>query len=174
MPRYQKELAGPIESVDRDGLTCRSKSDSADDVFEYLFSLRRAVLREHQHAVRSDADRADGGESITLDVIRVVRFVALIRVGDDMAAGTRALAPYTLHVQHKDHEPGDPTVWGGPVCTALGEGVADLDGLIDILGTAGFDGPVCVELASLGQDDVDELAMIERSVAWLRAHLPRR
>ncbi len=49
---------------------------------------------------------------------------------------------------------------------------ADLDGLIAILAEAGFDGPVCVELASLGPDDVDELAMIERSIAWLREHLP--
>ena len=98
--------------------------------------------------------------------------VNLIRVGDDMAEGTRALAPHTLLVQLKDHQAGDPTVWGGPVCTALGEGVADLDGLIAILAASGFDGPVCVELASLGSDDVDELAMIERSVTWLRAHLP--
>ncbi len=97
--------------------------------------------------------------------------VNLIRVGDDMAEGTRALAPYTLLVQLKDHEPGDPTVWGGPVSTALGEGVADLDGLLAILEAAGFDGPVCVELASLGAGDVDELAMIERSVAWLRERL---
>ncbi|MFP5342253.1 MAG: sugar phosphate isomerase/epimerase family protein, partial [Candidatus Limnocylindria bacterium] len=47
--------------------------------------------------------------------------VNLIRVGDDMADGTRALAPHTLLVQLKDHLAGDPTVWGGPVCTALGE-----------------------------------------------------
>ena len=100
--------------------------------------------------------------------------VNLIRVGDDMAEGTRALAPHTLLVQLKDHLAGDPTVWGGPVCTALGEGIADLDGLIDILRTAGFDGPVCVELASLGPDDVDELAMVERSLDWLRTHLPER
>jgi sugar phosphate isomerase/epimerase len=97
----------------------------------------------------------------------------LIRVGDDMAERTRALAPYTLLVQLKDHLAGDPMVWGGPVCTALGEGVADLDGLIAILADAGYDGPVCVELASLGDDDVDELAMVERSVAWLREHLPQ-
>jgi len=98
--------------------------------------------------------------------------VNLIRVGDDMADGTAALAPYTLLVQLKDHLAGDPTVWGGPVCTALGDGVADLGGLIAILAAARFDGPVCVELASLGPDDVDELAMIERSVEWLRANLP--
>jgi 3-oxoisoapionate decarboxylase len=100
--------------------------------------------------------------------------VNLIRVGDDMAEGTRALAPHTLLVQLKDHEPGDPTVWGGPVSTALGEGVADLDGLIAILADAGFDGPVCVELASLGPGAVDELDLIDRSVSWLRDHLPLR
>jgi sugar phosphate isomerase/epimerase len=98
--------------------------------------------------------------------------VNLIRLGDDMADGTRALAPATFLVQLKDHRPGDPTVWGGPECTTLGEGVADLDGLIAILGASGFDGPVCVELASLGPADVDELAMVERSVAWLREHTP--
>jgi sugar phosphate isomerase/epimerase len=98
--------------------------------------------------------------------------VNLIRVGDDMAEGTRALAPHTLLVQLKDHEFGDPTVWGGPVSTALGEGVVDLSGLLAILAEAGFDGPVCVELASLGSGDVDELGMIDRSVAWLREHVP--
>lgn len=100
--------------------------------------------------------------------------VNLIRVGDDMVEGTRALAPHTLLVQLKDHLPGDPTVAGGPVCTALGAGIADLHGLLAILAAAGFDGPVCVELASLGPDDVDELLMIEASVAWMRAHLPGR
>ncbi len=100
--------------------------------------------------------------------------VNLIRVGDNMAAGTRALAPHTLLVQLKDHEAGDPTVPGGPVCTALGEGVADLDGLIAILAHAGFDGPVCVEIASLGHTQVDELDMIARSVRWLEEHLPGR
>ena len=98
--------------------------------------------------------------------------VNLVRVGDDMAGGTRDLAPHTLLVQLKDHLAGDPTVPGGPVCTALGEGVADLERLVGILGEAGFDGAVCVELASLGPADIDELAMIDRSVAWLRANLP--
>ncbi len=98
--------------------------------------------------------------------------VNLIRVGDDMAEGTRALAPRTFLVQLKDHLAGDPTVTGGPVSTALGDGAADLDGVIGILAAAGFDGPVCVELASLGPDDVDELAMIEQSVTWLRDHIP--
>jgi sugar phosphate isomerase/epimerase len=99
--------------------------------------------------------------------------VNLIRVGDDMLEGTRALAPRTLLVQLKDHPPTpDPTIRGGALSVALGEGVAPLDEIVAILAASGFDGPVCVELASLGGQDVDELAMIERSVRWLRGHLP--
>jgi sugar phosphate isomerase/epimerase len=59
------------------------------------------------------------------------------------------------------------------VCTALGEGVADLAGLLGILADGGFDGPVCVEIASLGPEQVDELDMIARSVRWLEEHVPR-
>lgn len=104
---------------------------------------------------------------ITLDNVN------LVRVGDDMLAGTRALAPHTLLVQLKDHPPTpDPTVWGGPLSVALGEGIAPLGEIVAILAAAGYDGPVAVELASLGGTDVDELAMIERSVRWLRANLP--
>ena len=99
--------------------------------------------------------------------------VNLIRVGDDMLDGTRALAARTLLVQLKDHPPTrDPTVWGGPVSVALGDGVAPLSDILAILDAAGFDGPVCVELASLGPGPVDELSMIERSVSWLRDNVP--
>ncbi|CAN5640945.1 hypothetical protein BH23CHL8_BH23CHL8_30180 [soil metagenome] len=115
-------------------------------------------------------DRADRPNlGVTLDNLN------LIRLGDDMIGGTRSLAPRTLLVQLKDHEPTpDPTIWGGPVCTALGEGVAPLTEILGVLDEAGYQGAVCVELASLGSGDVDELAMIERSVAWLRANLPGR
>lgn len=99
--------------------------------------------------------------------------VNLIRVGDDMIEGTRALASRTLLVQLKDHPPTpDPSVWGGPLSVALGDGVADLQGVLRELAVAGYDGAVCVELASLGPGPVDELAMIERSVAWLRDNVP--
>ena len=99
--------------------------------------------------------------------------VNLIRVGDDMLEGTRVLASRTLLVQLKDHpvEP-NPRREGGAQSVALGEGVAPLDEVVAILAAAGYDGAVCVELASLGGEDVDEFAMIERSVGWLRAHLP--
>jgi sugar phosphate isomerase/epimerase len=122
--------------------------------------LRAAELR----ALIERVDRPNVG--VTLDNVN------LIRLGDDMLDGTRILAPLTRMVQLKDHLAGDPTVWGGPICVALGEGVADLPAILAILGDVGFEGAVCVELASLGGDQVDELAMIERSVEWLRRSLP--
>lgn len=99
--------------------------------------------------------------------------VNLIRLGDDMIEGTRLLAPWTHIVQLKDHLAStDPAMPGGPVCTTLGDGVAPLEELLDVLARAGFSGPVCVELASLGPGPVDELEMIARSVDWLRQHVP--
>jgi sugar phosphate isomerase/epimerase len=98
--------------------------------------------------------------------------VNLVRVGDDYLEGIASLGPFALLVQLKDCLPGDPTIEGGPVCTALGEGSLDLRTQLAFLAAAGFDGPVCVELASLGDVPVDELAMVERSVSWLRGNLP--
>lgn len=106
---------------------------------------------------------------VTLDTLN------LPRVGDDMLEGTQTLASRVLLVQMKDHvATPDHSVEGGAICTALGEGVAPLDEVLAVLDGVGFVGPVCVELASLGPGgrQVDELAMIERSVTWLRAHLP--
>ena len=104
---------------------------------------------------------------VTLDTVN------LPRVGDDMVEGTRILAPHTLLMQMKDHAPTDDfRQLGGAVTTALGEGEAPLDELVAILAEANFDGPVCVELASLGPGQVDEMAMVARSIEWLRAHVP--
>jgi sugar phosphate isomerase/epimerase len=96
--------------------------------------------------------------------------VNLVRVGDDMAIGTELLAPHTIMVQLKDCQAGDPTIPGGPISTALGEGSADVAGVLSTLRRHEFDGPVCVELGSLAPDS-DELAFVERSVVWLRAQL---
>jgi 3-oxoisoapionate decarboxylase len=98
--------------------------------------------------------------------------VNLIRLGDDMVEGTRLLAPWTMVVQLKDHRgTEDPGALGGPVCTALGDGVAPLGDVLTELERADFAGPVCVELASLGSGEVDELELIERSIGWLHEHL---
>ena len=158
--------------------------EPADVLVERLVGpVRRAVAYATDRGVRLAIE--NHGDLRVQDILALIDAVAatgplgvcldnvnLIRVGDAMADGTRTLAPHTLLVQLKDHEPGEPAVPGGPVCTALGDGIADLDGLIAILASAGFDGPVCVELASLGPTDVDELPMVERSVAWLRDHVP--
>jgi len=188
----EQELGRWIEASARIGqdvlrITAGSPASRGDEPADVLVErlvgpIRRATDRAADHGVRLALENhGDLRVQDVLDLFDAVNRPAtlgvcldnvnLIRVGDDMAEGTRALAPHTLVVQLKDHEAGDPTVWGGPVCTALGEGVADLDGLIAILASAGFDGPVCVELASLGPSAVDELAMIERSVTWLRRHL---
>ncbi len=143
----------------------RRAADRAAAIGLRLAIENHGDLRAHElMEVVERADRANLG--VTLDNVN------LIRVGDDMLEGTRVLAPRTLLVQLKDHLATDPTAPGGPVCTALGEGTANLEGIVGMLAAADYEGAVCVELASLGGSDVDELAMIERSVSWLRAHLP--
>jgi sugar phosphate isomerase/epimerase len=98
--------------------------------------------------------------------------VNLVRVGDEYLEGIAALGPFAHLVQLKDCLAGDPTIPGGPVCTAIGEGSLDLETQLAVLAATGFDGPVCVELAALGDAALDELAMVERSISWLRSNLP--
>ncbi len=192
-PGAEVELRRWIDTAQRLGhdllrITAGSPASRGDEpagilVARLIAPMRRAADYAGERGVRLALE--NHGDLRVDDILAIFERVArpdvlgvcldnlnLIRVGDDMADGTRSLAPVTLLVQLKDHLAGDPAVWGGPVCTALGDGVADLDGLIAILRAAGFDGPVCVELASLGPDDVDELAMVERSLAWLGEHLP--
>jgi sugar phosphate isomerase/epimerase len=84
--------------------------------------------------------------------------VNLWRVGDDLLAGTRLLAPFASVVHLKDCLPGDPIVPGGPISVALGEGTLDLQAILAELAAAAFRGPLCVELGSLGPGHVDERA----------------
>lgn len=192
-PAAEEELARWIEAAARLGhdtmrITAGSPVSRGDEPAEALIErlvdpMRRAVdraadrglrlaLENHgdlrAHDILDLFDRVDRGDALGVCLDNV----NLVRVGDDMAEGTRLLAPHAMLVQLKDHAPGPLAVPGGPVCTALGDGVADLPGLIAILAEAGFDGPVCVELATLGAGDVDELVLIERSVDWLRRTLP--
>jgi sugar phosphate isomerase/epimerase len=152
--------------VDRLVEPTRRAAERAGEVGLRLAIENHGDMRAHEILEVITRTRATN-LGITLDDVN------LIRVGDDMLEGTRLLAPHTLLVQLKDHPPTpDPTIWGGPLSVALGEGVAPLTEILAILEDAGFDGPVCVELASLGGGEVDELAMIERSIRWLRAHVP--
>ncbi len=176
-------LGHPVMRITLGSPASRGTEPAAVLVDRLVEPTRRAAERAGEAGLRlAIENHGDLRADEVLEVIARTRVsnlgvtldnVNLIRVGDDMLEGTRLLAPHTLLVQLKDHPPTpDPTVWGGPISVALGEGVAPLRGILDILQQAGFDGPVCVELASLGGGEVDELAMIERSVRWLRAHVP--
>lgn len=186
------ELARWIEAAARLGhsvlrITGGSPASRGDEPAEVLVErltgpLRRAAGHASDAGVRLALE--NHGDLTAADILTLLDRVDspalgvcldnvnLIRVGDDELEATRELAPAALLVQLKDYLPGDPTVWGGPICTALGEGIGPLPEIIAILDRSGFEGPVCVELASLGDGPVDELVLIERSIEWLRAHVP--
>lgn len=189
----EQELARWIDAAARLGhpllrITAGSPATRGDEPAEVLVErlvgpMRRAALRAESAGVRLALE--NHGDLRAADIVDLFERVGmpetlgvcldnvnLIRVGDDMLEGTRLLAPLAILVQLKDHRPGDPFADGGPECTALGEGVADLPAVIGILDRAGFGGAVCVEIASLGSGEVDELGIIERSVRWLDANLP--
>lgn len=189
-PEPEAHLGRWIEAAGRLGhpvmrITVSSPADRGDEPEpELIARLVEPVRRAVDHAARHDLALAiENHGDVTaagLDelITRVGRpnlgvtldTVNLIRLGDDMVEGTRLLAPRVLVVQMKDYLPTDDVNQpGGPVCTALGAGVAPLEAVLQVLADAGFDGPVCVEIASLGPGPVDELALLEQSVAWLQA-----
>ena len=96
-----------------------------------------------------------------------------IRVGDDMAEGTRALAP--LHPARPAQGPrrratrrsradrsAPPSARAWPTSTASSRSWPPPASTVRSASSSRRSDP----------DDVDELAMVERSVDWLRAHLP--
>ncbi len=176
-------LGHPVMRITLGSPASRGTEPAAVLVDRLIAPTRRAAERGEAAGVRLAIE--NHGDLRAEDLLEILERVGspwlgvtldnvnLIRVGDDMLDGTRLLAPRTLLVQLKDHPvTPDPAQVGGPLSVALGEGVAPLDACIAILAESGFEGPVCVELASLGGEDVDELAMIERSIGWLRDHLP--
>jgi sugar phosphate isomerase/epimerase len=94
----------------------------------------------------------------------------LLRLGDDVLAGTRLLAPRTLMVHLKDVEPLATAIdhVSGPASVCHGTGVVPLEGVLATLGEAGFAGPVCVEVAQL-RPGADERELVRAGVSWLRA-----
>ena len=94
----------------------------------------------------------------------------VVRVGSDLLEATRLLAPLTdmAHVKDLDLSEagfGDPGGWWP--CTSLGAGDLDLRGAVSELRSVGFEGLLCVELATLPPGS-DEDRMVAESVAWLR------
>lgn len=98
----------------------------------------------------------------------------LLRLGDDVLAGTRRLAARTLIVHLKDIEAPTATTdpVAGPCSVAFGTGVIPLDGVLTELAAVGFSGPVCVEVAQLAPGS-DERELVRDGVAWLRRFAPR-
>ena len=99
----------------------------------------------------------------------------VVRVGNDLIEATSLLAPKTDMVHMKDLDLtnasfGDPGGWWP--CTSLGEGDLDLPGVLAELRSVGFNGLVCVELATL-PPGTDEDRMVAESIAWLRESIRR-
>ena len=91
-----------------------------------------------------------------------------LRVGEDATAAARAVAELTLMVHLKDVAPFDPRPSvTGPCSVAYGTGTVPIDDVLAVLATAGFEGPVLVELGQLGPG-VDECALVEECLDWLR------
>jgi len=94
-----------------------------------------------------------------------------LRVGDDPVEAARLLAGRTLLLHLKDVEAiervTDPVA--GPRSVPYGEGVVAVGQVLEVLLADGFDGLACVELGQL-DGDVDELALVEQGVAWLRGY----
>jgi sugar phosphate isomerase/epimerase len=140
-------------------------------------ALRRAHARARAHgltlALENHGD-VDAGELQALLVAVPGLTVCLdtanaLRVGDDPVALARALAAHVSMVHLKDvAEPAGADPLTGPRSVAFGSGVVDLHGVLDAL-PADPGLPVCVELAQLGDGEVDERAMVRQGVAWLAA-----
>jgi sugar phosphate isomerase/epimerase len=97
-----------------------------------------------------------------------------LRVGDDPLEAARALAARVRIVHLKDCEGGQAADRvTGPASVPYGEGVVPVDDVLAVFEAAGFDGLVCVELGHVGPGEVDERAMVEACVAWLRARPAR-
>jgi len=87
-----------------------------------------------------------------------------LRVGDDVAAAARRLAPAVEILHLKDCRPSWDDPAAGPVSVPLGEGVIPVDEVLD----ACPDALACIELGQLSAD-ADEHALVGAYVEYLRA-----
>jgi sugar phosphate isomerase/epimerase len=91
-----------------------------------------------------------------------------VRVGDDPLRAAEALADHVIaaHVKDVAADPWHPR--SGPRSVPLGTGVLPIASILDVLHRARPDAWYLVELAQLGDHEVDEQAWIARDVGWLR------
>ena len=87
-----------------------------------------------------------------------------LRVGDDVAAAARRLAPVVEILHLKDCVGRGTTGSAGPVSVPLGEGVIPVDEVLD----ACPDALSCIELGQLSPD-ANERALVEMYIDYLRA-----
>lgn len=125
-------------------------------------------------AVETHADLTLEGLEDLLDAVPALGVVLdtanVPRVGGDLLDASRRLAERTVMVHCKDldleaADQGDPGGWWP--CRPLGDGGLPLVGCLQALSAAGFEGPVCVEVATI-PDDLDEREVVRDGVRWLR------
>jgi sugar phosphate isomerase/epimerase len=94
-----------------------------------------------------------------------------LRVGDDVAAAARRLAPGIRMLHLKDVAAPTATTdpVAGPPSVAYGEGVIPLAETLAAVGGRSFDGLVCVELGQL-EVGADERSLIGRCLDWLDSY----
>lgn len=94
-----------------------------------------------------------------------------IRIGDDVLDAARLLAPFAIAVHAKDIAAGRWHPTSGPRSVPLGSGVLPVERVVRLVAGTRPDCRFLVELAHLGTEDVDEEALVEADIAWLRTVL---
>ncbi len=138
---------------------------------------RRVVLAVENH-IDLSADEM-------LDLVATVGHPALgvcldtannLRLFEDPVVVAETLAPYVRAAHVKDvaafrGSPRDFSFWPS---VPLGEGLIDLPRILGILGDAGYEGLLALEIDYLHPDYPDDEAAISQSLAYLRRLLDRR
>ena len=133
------------------------------------------VLAIENHADLTAAQLAWLVEEVDAPSLAVCFDVAnAVRVGDDPTVAARTLAPYVVaaHVKDLSADPWHPR--SGPTSVPLGTGTMPLADVLSALADGGRDPWLLVELGHLGPGQVDELAIIDHDLRWLRDHSTQR
>jgi sugar phosphate isomerase/epimerase len=94
-----------------------------------------------------------------------------VRVGDDPLLAAELLAPWVIAAHVKDIASEPWHARSGPRSVPLGTGSLPVAQVVDLLREAADDCWYLVELAQLGDRQVDEESWIARDIRWLREHL---